>query len=192
MIWRLSLVFIVVASIACAEGDPALEAIKAEVRKIAEEVREQDVPELLIASLDASSGNVHPGDMLLHDAGLTSGLSLNGLAHKIAVNLMLKEALSPREITAGFAIRAYYGRRCYGWRAASAGLMGIAPDEASDISLVTLAALTVAPSNLSRDRRRLRKRVEAILESLAEAGHLTTPSAQRLLDSPVPRLGSGC
>ncbi|MEO9824849.1 MAG: hypothetical protein ABJF50_10590 [Paracoccaceae bacterium] len=192
----IALIAMAFANSAHADADQILDAIRKEVNELAMEVANEDVPDLLVQAIDASTSLAHSSlrRIILRDAGIKPVLGMKGIADNIAAHVLINEVMTPHEITTGFALRAYFGRDCYGWRAASAGLLSVQADQEDDISLVTLAALTIAPSRYIRDERHRTERVARILENLTKAQTIAPERLDSLRNSaiPDPNVGPGC
>ena len=160
------------------------------------------MPDLLFKATIAAEQPDHL-DRSPENSGLTRQLArlhlgamptLERRAAETALARFLGERLSPSDIVRVYAASVYYGRNCYGYRDASAGLAAKWHAQAGDEVWLALAALPRSPSWYLRDRTALAGRVDSIISEMFEAGLISEETAERLESLPKANLhaGTGC
>lgn len=185
---------LILAKPAGAQEDDRIAGLRSEIAMLEAEIRSAGIPELLITVLPATGAiRQDLGLLVIRDALPPAG-GVKRIADRIAADTLLRGALSDEEIAAGYALRAYYGRGCYGWAKASRGLAAVEPDRVDDATILMLAVLTIGPSYLARDEARRGKAIARTIERLLEEGKIDAASADRLASLPLrsPEIGPGC
>ena len=120
--------------------------------------------------------------------------TLERRAAETALAKFLSERLTPSDIVRIYAATVYYGRNCYGYSDASAGLAAEWHTQAGDDVWLALAALPRSPSWYLRDRTALAGRVDSIISEMFDAGLVDKKTTERLESLPKANLhaGKGC
>ena len=200
---------VLIAFLSLAHTGPALaqlsERTTAELRSAAAQIaliEPGPVPDLLLRAIIAAEQPDHL-DRSPENSGLTRRLArlhlgamptLERRAAETALAKFIGERLTASDIVRIYAASVYYGRNCYGYRDASAGLAAEWHTQAGDDVWLALAALPRSPSWYLRDRTALAGRVDTIISEMFEAGLITQETAERLESLPKANLhaGKGC
>lgn len=177
----------------------------AQLEQIADEIAAIDpgqVPNTLTAALIAAEEPEHlrraPATsrltLQLADMHLGAMPTLQRVAAKEALATDLGKRMTPTEIVEVYAALVYFGRNCYGYRAAVQGLARSTADRADDAIWLALAALPRSPSFYLRDRAALRDRVRRIVSDMQGVGLVDAQGAERLKTLPLASVdtGAGC
>ena len=200
---------LLIALLTLALSGPALaqlsERTTSELRNVANRIaliEPVPVPDLLLKAIIAAEQPDHL-DRRPENSGLTRQLArlhlgamptLERRAAEAALAKFIGERLSPGDIVRIYAATVYFGRNCYGYRDASAGLAAEWHTEAGDDVWLALAALPRSPSWYLRDRTALAGRVDTIISEMFDAGLVDQKTAERLESLPKANLhaGKGC
>lgn len=132
----------------------------------------------------------HPVDGLIARAYAMPSARIMMRAHAsfaVALQLPLEDTLN------WYAHTVYVGQKCYGFEAAAPGLAGKPVTGLSLTEAAELAALTLAPQDITNSARRKTRR-DAILMRMADSGALTPAQATAATSKPLMDLDQapGC
>lgn len=124
----------------------------------------------------------------------TTKRALEQRADVFARSALLGERLSPEEVARVYIGRVFYGKGCFGHEQALAGLFGSTPATASEMTLVTLAALPRRPLWYREEPDLLAARVAEILAAMEAWGMIGEDQPRALRNAPIPDItkARGC